>query len=174
MTCLTVALLMLVAGEQTFTASPSPGYREEHRSVVIVESLVEVPRVLKPSAHRIDLVLFGAQWCSSCQPFKPMICRLQRDGLLIYYNDVDQFPNMAKFYGVRVVPCWVLRVDDREVERHIGGGVDESAVRAWFRHAQRVLAGESEWDKRAAVPSATRTRGRSGSYYQARRSGGIF
>ena len=130
----------------------------------------------KLSAHRIELICFGAAWCSPCQALKPMILRMQGEGLPVYYNDIGQFPQMARAYEVTAVPHWTLRVDGEQVERHVGGGINECAIRSWIDRAERVSSGEGKWlpvtkqkGCQQLVPldpaGVSRVRGRGGSYY---------
>jgi len=128
---------------------------------------------------RIELIAFGATWCTPCQFLKPMIRRLQMEGLPVYYNDVGQFPRMAKGYGVSAVPHWILRVDGKVVEERLGRDVSEKEIREWLRHAKEVGLGEGEWETSAVktkrggirqlipiVPAGdSHVRGRSSSYY---------
>jgi hypothetical protein len=57
-----------------------------------------------------------------------MVSRLEREGLPIERIDVDQSPNLAKRFAIRLIPTFVLVINDEEVTR-ITGSATESQLR---------------------------------------------
>lgn len=85
------------------------------------------------AAHALALVLsiagagdtvlleFTADWCGACKATDPTVRRLIADGYPIQQINVDRNPQQAANYRVTLVPCFVLVVDGREVNRTTGG-----------------------------------------------------
>ncbi len=74
-------------------------------------------------AHAQTVLLdFGSPHCGPCQQLAPTIDRLAQDGYPVRKVDVTQDRELAAKYRVNQVPCLVMLVDGREVDRMIGGG----------------------------------------------------
>jgi thiol-disulfide isomerase/thioredoxin len=73
-----------------------------------------------PAASRGVLLDFSATWCMPCQQMNPTVSRLMRQGYAIRKVDVDQEPELARKYGIRSIPAFVLVVDGKEVNRITG------------------------------------------------------
>ncbi len=69
-----------------------------------------------------DTVLldFSAQWCGPCRMMEPTIGRLRDAGYPVRQVDVDRQPELARQFSVRPIPCFVLLVDGKEVQRIVG------------------------------------------------------
>lgn len=63
---------------------------------------------------------FNATWCGPCQQMKPLVEKLAREGLPIKAVDVDQYKSFADQYKISSIPAFVLVVDGKEVDRHVG------------------------------------------------------
>ena len=110
--------------------------------------------------HRVELICFGAKWCGPCQKVKPILGRLHQEGFPVFYNDIDQYPRMAKTHNVTSVPHWVLRVDGKEVESFRGGGIGEGVIRSWFVHINRVFDNKAKWSNIKLSRSRVKSSGR--------------
>jgi len=66
------------------------------------------------------LLDFTAAWCKPCQQMSPAIDRLKMQGYPIHKVDVDRQPGLAKKYGIKSIPSFVLVVNGREVNRIVG------------------------------------------------------
>lgn len=82
-------------------------------------------------APRGEVLDFSAKWCGPCQQVAPLVARLERDGLPIRSVDVDQHRDLAQRFNVTAMPTFVLVVDGKEVDRHVGM-MGESDLRAWL------------------------------------------
>ncbi len=67
------------------------------------------------------LLEFHADWCGPCKAMEPTVQALQQKGYPVQKVNIDQNPGLAAQYGVRSVPCFVMLVDGREVDRVMGG-----------------------------------------------------
>src|SRR6478752_1339118 len=69
-----------------------------------------------------DTVLldFGADWCGYCRQMEPVIGQLAAMGYPVRKVNADRERGLADKYGVQGLPCFVMLVDGREVDRFIG------------------------------------------------------
>jgi thioredoxin 1 len=90
-----------------------------------------VVRTLSPSEfHAIALrspgpvlVDFHAEWCAPCKWLDPILEEVapQVAGRIIVGKlDVDEAPELARRFSIRSVPCVLLFVGGKEVERSVG------------------------------------------------------
>ena len=119
------------------------------------------------------LLDFSATWCGPCQQMSPLVSRLERQGLPIRKVNVDREPALARKFGVRSIPAFVLVVNDREVTRVVGA-TSEATLRSLMaripkRQAQIATApaapkpktGISLGRSQNAVPVAAKPRSKS-------------
>jgi thiol-disulfide isomerase/thioredoxin len=66
------------------------------------------------------LLEFTADWCVHCRTMGPTIERLREAGYPVEQIDVDRSPDVARQYGVRPIPCYVLVQNGREIDRVVG------------------------------------------------------
>ncbi len=66
------------------------------------------------------LLDFSASWCGPCRKMSPIVSRLARQGYPIRKVDIDKNPQLARQYGVREIPAFVLVVRGKEVARIVG------------------------------------------------------
>ena len=66
------------------------------------------------------LLEFTADWCGPCRTMEPTIGRLKAQGYPVRKVNIDQHRQLAARFGVRGVPCFVMLVDGREVDRVVG------------------------------------------------------
>lgn len=66
------------------------------------------------------LVDFSADWCGPCRQMEPTVNQLQAAGYPIRKVNIDQERELAALYHVQSIPCFVLLVDGREVDRTVG------------------------------------------------------
>jgi len=71
-------------------------------------------------AGTTELLHFTAPWCGPCQMMEPAVRRMHDAGYSIRPIDVDRQPDIAAQYQVRSLPCFVLVVNGREVDRLVG------------------------------------------------------
>lgn len=64
-----------------------------------------------------EVLAFTATWCGGCRQDKPQIAMLRERGVKITEINIDERPDLAKQYGVTVVPTYVVLENGVEVER---------------------------------------------------------
>lgn len=73
------------------------------------------------SATDTVLVDFSADWCGPCRQMEPAVNQLAAAGYPIRKVNIDRERELAALYHVQSIPCFVLLVDGREVDRLVGG-----------------------------------------------------
>ncbi len=67
------------------------------------------------------LVDFYATWCGPCRMLSPVLELLEQiDAIEIVKVNVDEYPEIARKYGVMSIPCLILFDEGKEVKRNIG------------------------------------------------------
>jgi len=109
-----------------------------------------------------DTVLldFSASWCQPCRQMDPTIHQLASMGFPVRKIDIDREPDLAAKYGVQSIPCFVMLVNGREVDRAVGatsfGRLEKMCRRApaktGFKPKQPMLAVGSRPTRQGVVP----------------------
>lgn len=89
---------------------------------------------------RGEVLNFSSRSCGPCQQMSPIVSRLARDGLPIRKVDVDQERSLTERFHVDRIPTFVLVIDGREANRHVGP-MSEADLR---RMIARIPAPEPE------------------------------
>jgi len=63
---------------------------------------------------------FSAEWCGPCRAMAPKVDALAARGYPVRKVDIDQHPDLARRFRVGPIPCFVMVVDGREVDRQVG------------------------------------------------------
>jgi thiol-disulfide isomerase/thioredoxin len=73
-------------------------------------------------SHGGETVLldFNAPWCGPCRTMQPVVRRLQADGYTVREVNIDENRELAARFKVTSIPCFVMIVDGREVDRSVG------------------------------------------------------
>jgi thioredoxin len=79
------------------------------------------------------LLDFQANWCGPCRQMAPTIDQLAAQGYPIRKVNVDQDRQLAAQYQVQGIPCFVLLVDGREVDRMVGAASSDSLKRMFAK-----------------------------------------
>lgn len=64
------------------------------------------------------LVDFYATWCGPCRMLGPVLEQI--DAIEIVKVNVDEYPEIARKYGVMSIPCLILFDEGKEVKRNVG------------------------------------------------------
>lgn len=64
------------------------------------------------------LIDFSAEWCGPCKMLAPVLESI--DSIDIYKVDTDEFPDLAREYGVMSIPTLIYFKDGEIVNRNIG------------------------------------------------------
>lgn len=80
------------------------------------------------------LVDFRADWCGPCRQMDPIVQRLAAAGWPVKTVDIDAYPDLAARYQVQAIPCFVLLVRGREVDR-LEGARSSSELINMFKRA---------------------------------------
>ena len=67
------------------------------------------------------LLDFYADWCGPCRAMSPTVQALVAKGYPVQRVNIDQNRALAAKYHVQSIPCFVMVVDGREVDRAVGG-----------------------------------------------------
>jgi thiol-disulfide isomerase/thioredoxin len=82
---------------------------------------------------------FSSKNCGPCQQVAPIVARLEREGLPVHSVDVNQYADFAQQYRIDRLPTFVLIVDGKEQQRHIGM-LTEQQLREWVKQIPRETA----------------------------------
>ncbi|WP_068268475.1 thioredoxin [Caviibacter abscessus] len=97
-------------------------YGGENKVDVMLESVV--------AKEGFTLVNFFATWCGPCKSLAPVLEELSEEvNYSIIKIDVDQYTDLAAFYGVRSIPTTIIFKDGKPVETLIGGRSKETLVK---------------------------------------------
>src|SRR5690606_5295741 len=77
---------------------------------------------------------FKADWCAPCRQMSPVVQQLTDAGYPVREIDVEQDRDATQRFGVGPLPCFVLVVDGKEVDRVVGL-VSESELTGMLRRA---------------------------------------
>jgi len=72
------------------------------------------------SPSQTVLLDFYADWCGPCRNMDPVVKQLAAQGFPIRQVNVDHDRALAAKYRVTGIPCFVMLVDGREVDREVG------------------------------------------------------
>ena len=64
-----------------------------------------------------ELIHFSATWCHPCKEMQPIIDKFLKDNPDIVYTKYDADENVSVFqeHGIRGVPAFIGKVDDKEI-----------------------------------------------------------
>jgi thiol-disulfide isomerase/thioredoxin len=104
-----------------------------------------------------DTVLldFGADWCSYCRQMEPLVTQLAAEGYPVRKVNVDHDHALAEKHGVQGLPCFVMLVDGKEVDRVVGA-TDRGRLVAMFRRNGVTPDGKSARIPALAADSGSR------------------
>ena len=105
---------------------------------------------------------FFSDSCGPCRAMEPTVQTLEAKGYPIQRINISQSPDLAARYQIHSVPCYVMIVDGREVDRVLGG-TSLSRLERMCKLAQAApsepspaaLAGNGSMDATAAVPAGS-------------------
>ena len=99
--------------------------------------------MLLSNPGQVELLDFYADWCGPCRAMQPTIQALEAKGYPVKKVNIDQNRELAAQYGIQSVPCYVMVVDGKEVER-ISGGTSFSRLEKMFKTAAVAPADSAE------------------------------
>ena len=106
---------------------------------------------LLSAAGETALLEFAAPWCAPCSAMEPVVSRLEAEGLPIHRVNIDQHPEFAQQHRVESIPCFVMIVQGREVDRVTGS----TSYERLCQMVSKAAAGSNSADARrsgTAVP----------------------
>jgi thiol-disulfide isomerase/thioredoxin len=72
---------------------------------------------LEPQPADIEVLAFTAKWCPACQRDKPQLEETRRKGIKVTEIDVDKHPELARKYGIKRLPTYIVLEDGKEIKR---------------------------------------------------------
>lgn len=72
------------------------------------------------SAGQTVLLDFYGDRCPPCRAMDPVVQQLMAQGYPVQKINVEQRPDVARSFGVTSIPCFVMLVEGREVDRAVG------------------------------------------------------
>jgi thiol-disulfide isomerase/thioredoxin len=92
------------------------------------------------SAHSAEILMldFWSPQCPPCIQMKPIVHSLEQANYPIRQVDTTRDSQLAQQYGVTGIPCFVMLVDDREVDRQVGYTSSER-LQQMFQKAKDVV-----------------------------------
>ncbi len=96
--------------------------------------------VISAAAGNLDagetiLLDFQADWCMPCRQTAPLVDALIKKGYPVRRVDIDREPELARKYRVGSIPCFVMLVDGKEVDRAVGGATTFTQLEQMCRTA---------------------------------------
>jgi len=87
----------------------------------------------------ISVVKFGTEWCTPCKIVNKLLIKMQQEFETINFIsiDVDDYPELGKYYKIKNLPTILLFSDKKEINRIIGAVKTESlrkAIRDSLKH----------------------------------------
>lgn len=79
------------------------------------------------------LVDFYATWCGPCKQYSPIVEKVaseKPEGVHFVKIDVDKSPDVARQYGVDVIPTTILFKEGKPVQRFVGVQSEETLKKA--------------------------------------------
>ena len=95
--------------------------------------------MLLSNPGQVEMLDFYADWCAPCRAMQPTIQALEAKGYPVRKVNIAQDHELAAKYGVQSVPCYILVVDGKEVER-VMGGTSFSRLEKMFKTAAGAAA----------------------------------
>jgi len=100
-------------------------------------SLLSTLAILASAATsgQTTLLDFYSPQCGPCRTMHPTVQQLADAGHPVQQIDVTQHPDLAARHGVGLIPCFVMLVDGREVDRVVGATSHDRLLQM-LRHAE--------------------------------------
>ena len=86
------------------------------------------------SVGETTMLDFSAEWCGPCRSMVPVVQQMEAAGFPIRRVNIDQEKALASQFHVHGIPCFVMLVDGREVDR-VEGATDRGKLQDMFRKA---------------------------------------
>ena len=76
------------------------------------------------------ILYFTAEWCGPCKKTRPIVEELNKDLSLtnIRIIDVDSEMELAKNFGIKSVPTFIVIEDNEEISRVVGAQTKQSLL----------------------------------------------
>lgn len=89
----------------------------------------------------VSLVKFAATWCAPCKVVAPTIDKVKPEFDTVKFQevDVDDHPNLAKYYKIRKIPTVIVFRNGEEITRLIGS-IKVDALRKALRDVTKEKA----------------------------------
>ena len=89
--------------------------------MVALHAALAVLALSGPGAGQSVMLDFYADWCGPCRAMDPVVRELATKGYPIRRVNIDRERELAIRFHVQSIPCFVMLVNGREVDRQQGG-----------------------------------------------------
>ncbi len=96
------------------------------------------------SSGETVLLDFSASYCGPCQQMLPLVRQLEAQGHPVRTVDIQQQPALAQKHNVGPIPCFVMLVDGKEVDRQLGATSRERLMQMLSKAGTSTPAKQSE------------------------------
>ena len=118
---------------------PTTNPRRERMVRFAATVLASQPRcsAVEPMAREILLLDFWSPNCGPCLQMKPTIRIFEQAKYPIRQIDTTREPMLARQHGVERIPCFVMLVDNQEVDRKVGS-ISSEELQEMFARAKTI------------------------------------
>lgn len=93
-----------------------------------VKSKSDLESQLVKAGDKLVVVDFFATWCKPCSRISPILEKIaeeKKDSLVVVKVDVDKVEDLAREYGIEVMPTFVFKRKGEQLDTLVGSNEDK-------------------------------------------------